>query len=315
MNLLITLLLATATLPHSPDLYVSGFFAPGVFRYYGPLSATQGARPAPGQTGATYARAFSRRPWGLAFGPDGNLYVASLFGSGDAIVRLRGPFNATPGVAEHIVSDGSFYDVAFGPDGNLYAASAGPIRRYDIVTGQLIDAFTKGHDLAETRGIAFGPDGNLYVSNYDSANNKGEIVRFDGQTGAFIDVYVPNGRGGLQQPYKLAFGPTGELFVANWTALDGNNILKFFSPAQSRVGWPVVARGGGGSAAFITRPNFSPLYIAFGPDRNLYVSDTDNSGSMGSVLRFNGATGAFIDVFAANIEGGPRGIAFGIGAQ
>jgi hypothetical protein len=36
---------------------------------------------------------------------------------------------------------------------------------------------------------------------------------------------------------------------------------------------------------------------------------------MGSVLRFNGATGAFIDVFAANIEGGPRGIAFGIGAQ
>ena len=57
------------------------------------------------------------------------------------------------------------------------------------------------------------------------------------------------------------------------------------------------------------------MYIAFGPDRNLYVSSSDNGGNMGSVLRFNGTTGAFIDVFAANIEGGPRGIAFGIGAQ
>jgi DNA-binding beta-propeller fold protein YncE len=313
VNFIIALVLAIATLPHSPDIYISGFFAPGVFRFYGPRSAVQGPRPAPGQTGAQYARAFSRRPWGLAFGPDGDLYVASLFGSGDAIMRIRGPFSATPAVAERVVSDGSFFDVAFGPDGNLYAASRGPIRRYDLATHQLIDEFTHGHDLAETRGIAFGPDGNLYASNYDSNINKGEIVRFDGVTGDFIDVYVPSGRGGLQQPWKLAFGPTGELFVANWTATQGNNILRFYSPLRSPVGWPLLARGGA-TAIFTTHVSY-PLYIAFGPDRNLYVSDSDSGGSGGSVFRFDGTTGAFIDVFVPNVEGGPRGIAFSIGAQ
>ena len=44
--------------------------------------------------------------------------------------------------------------------------------------------------------------------------SKGEIVRFDGLTGVFLDVYV-----------KIVFGQNGELFIANTTP-DGNNILR-----------------------------------------------------------------------------------------
>jgi len=294
MRFLIALLLAA--LPHSADLYVSGFFDSSVQRFAGPRSA------APGAAGGTFAKPVARRPWGLAFGPDGALWVANEQGS-PAIVRISGPFTATPGVVETIVDDGAFYDLAFGPDGNLYAAGAGPVRRYDVVTHQLIDEFTHGYALAQTRGIAFGPDGDLYVSNYE-AGVKGEIVRFDGITGDFVGVAVANGYGGLRAPWKIAFNGRGELLVANWESGDGN-ILRY----------PARLHRGQTTAAFITRAGLEPLYLAVGPDRNVYVSTSDNSGASGAVLRFDGRSGAFIDVFVPSVAGGPRGLAFAPGAR
>ena len=281
-----------SALPHSSDLYVSGFFDSSVQRFLGPRSA------APGLPGGAYARPVSRRPWGLALGPDGALWVANQQGS-PAIVRISGPFSATPGVVETIVDSGAFYDLAFGPDGNLYAAGAGPVRRYDVVTHALIDEFTRGYTLAQTRGIAFGPDGNLYVSNY--TGDKGEIVRFDGQSGDFLGVYIAAGRSGLRAPWKIAFDGHGDLLVANWESGSGN-ILRFPMHGLQK---PV----------FIARDGLNPLYLAIGPDRNIYVSSSDASGSGGSVLRFDGRTGAFIDVFIPSVAGGPRGLLFAPGGR
>ena len=290
-------LIAALPLPHSADLYVSGFFDSSVQRFAGPRSSAPGAK-----TAAFYSRPVARRPWGLALGPDGALWVANQTGS-PGIVRISGPFSATPGEVESIVDLGAFYDVAFGPDGNLYAAGAGPVQRYDVVTHKLIDEFTHGYDLAETRGIAFGPDGNLYVSNY-IAGQKAEIVRFDGQTGEFIDVYIARGHGGLSAPWKIAFNGRGELLVVDWESGEGR-ILRY----------PARLHRGSSAATFITYPNFEPLYVAIGPDQNIYVSNSDSSGASGSVLRFDGRTGAFIDVFAANVAGGPRGLVFAPGGR
>src|SRR4029079_6726650 len=92
-------------LPHSADLYVSGFFDSSVQRFLGPRSA------APGLPGGTYARPVARRPWGIAFGPNGALWVANQQGS-PAIVRISGPFSATPGVVETIVEAGGVYPPA-----------------------------------------------------------------------------------------------------------------------------------------------------------------------------------------------------------
>ncbi|HEV8661506.1 MAG TPA: hypothetical protein VGS96_23145 [Thermoanaerobaculia bacterium] len=310
------LLLAATTLaplPHSSDLYVSGFFSSSVQRYYGPRSAMQGPRPGPGKSAAVYAAPVTRRPWGLAFGPDGNLYVANFGTGSDAIMRVQGPFAGNAGSISTFVDSGAFFDVAFGPDGNLYAAGRGNVLHFDIVTGAFIEEFTHGHQLFEVHAIAFGPDGNLYVTNYDSCvmgpngctGFKSEIVRFDGLSGDFVDVLATTGQGGLGMPWDIAFGPDGALFVANIGQV-ANNILRFERPSAR-----VRAVRNFSSAVFAALSGFYPLAIAFGPDQNLYVSDSDGSG--GRILRFDGKSGAFIDVFVPTVDGGPRGIVFSPG--
>lgn len=302
-----------APLPHSSDLYVSGFFTSSVLRFFGPRSAVSGPRPSRGKVGAFYAPQIGRRPWGLAFGPDGNLYVANFGTGSEAIVRVQGPFSANAGSSTTFADTGVFFDVAFGPDGNLYAAGRGPVVRYDLITGASLGEFTHGHDLFEVHALAFGSDGLLYVANYDSCLNgangctgsKSEIVRFDALTGDFVDVYASTAQG-LNVVWDLVFGPGGALFVANGTNGVDGNILRFDrSTSRTRAVHNFA------NPVFATRPGLSPLAIAFGPDQNLYVSSsTSNSGS---ILRFDGVTGEFIDVFVPLVDGGPRGIAFSPG--
>lgn len=305
-------------LPRSPDLYVSGFFAASIHRYFGPRNAVRGAKPVSPHAGAVYAQGVVRRPWGIAFGPDGNLYVANVSGGSPAIVRVDGPFSATPGMSRDFVASGAFYDLAFGPDGNLYAAGRGAVRRYDLVTGEQIDEFTRGHALVETRGIAFGPDGLLYVSNYDGCPAtpsgcgaaRGEIVRFDALTGEFVDVWLRGGEGGLTWPWKIAFSATGDLLIVNWTPSAHNTIL--LARIRPRASHHIRRAVAPTTSVLIARDAWFPLYVATGPDGHIYVSD---SAGAGAVLRFHGRTGAFLDAFVAEVEGSPRGIAFAPGAQ
>jgi DNA-binding beta-propeller fold protein YncE len=300
MLLALVLAATLAPLPHSPDLYVSGFFSASIQRYYGPRSAT------PGQSRGFYTQPVARRPWGLAFGPDGNLYVANFGTGSDALVRVAGPFAPNAGAPTTIVDGGAFFDVAFGPDGNLYVSGRGPVRRYDLVTGQLIGEFTSGQALVDVNAIAFGPDGDLYATNYDSCvtgpngctGSRSEIVHFDGQSGAFVETLSVTTDGSLA--WDIAFGPDGALFVAS----SAGKVLRY-----DRCAGRTRAVHNFGSALFATRAGMMPIAIAFGPDRNLYVSDAATN----SVLRFDGATGAFIDTFVASVDGGPRGLAFAIG--
>src|SRR5262249_34024294 len=151
--------------------------------------------------------------YGLAFGPDGNLYVSSRVPN-HAILRYDG---ITGAFIDSFVPTGSGglngpAGVTFGADGNLYVASnqTQSILRYQgpsgpspgsplPSTGQTGATFVVAGSggLANPADVVFGPGGNLYVAS-QTPNNA--VLAFDGTTGVFIRTYVAPGAGGLVDP-------------------------------------------------------------------------------------------------------------------
>ena len=90
-----------------------------------------------------------------------------------------------------------------------------------VYIGELVSAGSGG--LVWPFGIAYGPDGNLYVTS--EAIDSHQVLRYDGTSGDYIDVFVSSGdNGGLMQPRGLLFKPNGNLLVASF---DTNQILEF----------------------------------------------------------------------------------------
>jgi glucose/arabinose dehydrogenase len=217
------------------------------------------------------------------------------------------------GTASALVSAGSGglsapKDVVQGPDGNVYVASSGTnsVLRYNGSTGAFIDAFVAAGSggLGSPYGVAFGPDGNLYVPS--GTNN--DILRYNGTTGAFIDTFVASSSGGMNKPGAVAFGSDGNLYVVDDPA---NAVLRYQGPSGASPGAPLPAAGQTG-ATFVAAGSGGlsfPTDLAFGPDGNLYVNNTANTLA---VLKFDGATGAFLSTAVAPGSGGlslPRGLA------
>ena len=157
-------------------------------------------------------------------------------------------------------------------------------------------------DSTEPEGIAFGPDGNLCISSRSE-----EVLRYDGQSGAFIDVFASGN--GLVDPAGIAFGgPDDDLYVSSGIADDGvggNQILRFdgVTGAFETVVDPTNAAG-----------LDDPEGMTFGADGLLYVDSTPEEGP-GEVLRYDPATNAFVDKFvsaaAAATSSDPTDLVFG----
>jgi sugar lactone lactonase YvrE len=125
-------------------------------------------------------------------------------------------------------------------------------------------------------GLAFGPDGNLYVANEARAT----VLRFSPVNGTLIGTFVASGNG-LNDPLGMTFGPDGNLYVADYVT----GVRQF----NGSTGAPMAAITTSGTGASLYAYD-----VKFGSDGNIYVSD-DNSNA---ILRYNGSTLAFIDVFA-----------------
>jgi sugar lactone lactonase YvrE len=148
--------------------------------------------PQSGRSLGTFAHAPT--PFGLAFGPDGDLYVTSVIElsntipASDSALRFDGRTGAPLG--RIVTGLKHAYDIAFDPDGNLLIPEyfLGRIRRYDRQTGRLIGDFAP---VAFPIGLERGPDGALYVASFSDAAgspNSGIVRRFDIRTGEMLGI-------------------------------------------------------------------------------------------------------------------------------
>ena len=136
--------------------------------------------------------------------------------------------------------------------------------------------------------VTLGPEGDLYVCN-GGASNIVVLYQFTGQVARHFGD-------GVVRPRDAAFGADGALYVADYIA----GALRFDPATGSFLG------------AFCSPTNFATptgaYGLCFGPDGNLYVSDSGNK----RVLRFNGTNGVLLNQFASG--GGldnPVGLRFG----
>ncbi|MCB9837955.1 MAG: hypothetical protein H6813_01320 [Phycisphaeraceae bacterium] len=124
-----------------------------------------------------------------------------------------------------------------------------------------------------------------------------EVLRYDAESGDFVDVFVPAAMsGGLNQPHGiLALG--GSVLVASF----GTDQVMRYDRASGAFGGVFIGGADGLS---------SPVTLRLGPDGALYVASQGSD----EVHRYDAATGAFIDVFVAAGSGGldgPSGMVFG----
>jgi hypothetical protein len=202
--------------------------------------------------------------------------------------------------------------LTFGPDGHLYVASIWDnVGRFNVSTGELIDEFvtTGSGGLDFAWDLVFGTDGNgdgipeLLVSSFRT----GDVLRYDGATGTFIDEFVAVGEGGLDGANAMTFGPDGSFYVTG-----NNGVLRFHTPLQN-IYKVTLAEGD-----LLNLATSTPLGGLNGLDPmiNFYdsfetlVAFDDNSAADGRnaalsyVVPVGGAGTYFIEIIAVDPAGG-----------
>ncbi len=183
-----------------------------------------------------------------------------------------------------------------------------------------------------------GYGGDLFLA----AAGSGEVLRFDGFTGAYKGVFIGAGTGGLTSPSAPGIGPDGLFYVGD-TVLnqelrfdaDGNYIDVLADHADSGLTEPLMQVFDDTSMFICSKQTDSilryelrtnrfmgefvppgvgglskPVGLAIGPDNRLYAG----SSGTNAVLRYDLKTGAFIDAFVPPGTAGlsdPRAVRFG----
>jgi len=226
---------------------------------------------------------------GMALTPGGNALVASVAannvieydGSGGGVVR------ALPNACT--ISFTQPFDVVVDAMGDVLVTCppTDGVRRFDAIGISVPFVVAASGGLGSPRGLDFGPNGNLFV-----ASSTGEVLEYDGSTGASVGVFVDsNGNGGGPvDPYGLVFHG-GSLFVASFFP---SEVVEFDAATGAFVQTFVTSGSGGLSG---------PRGLAFGPAGDLYVTSYDDD----AVRRYDGGDGSFVEVFVASQSGGLSG--------
>lgn len=159
---------------------------------------------------------------GLAFGADNLLYASDL--TSNAVYRFNAETGALVGTFVTANQGGlqQATGITFKAGGHLFVAdpAANNVKVYSRVNGAFLRVFTTGGVLNGPQSVAFAPNNTLLVT----SPGTGEILRYNGSTGAYIGIAVGRLSGGLGAPRSIAVSPDGKLFVVDQF---NNQVLRF----------------------------------------------------------------------------------------
>ncbi|MFK8076128.1 MAG: LEPR-XLL domain-containing protein [Granulosicoccus sp.] len=223
-----------------------------------------------------------KKPYGIAVGPDGNIYVSGVISKN--IVRFA-PDGSYLGEFADVPELDSPSGLAWGGDGNLYVANTKDdnILRFDS-SGALIDIWAddQSGELDSPEALTFGPNGDLYVS--DSSDN--QIVVIDGVNGGAGTALPITG---LDVPEQLVFDEAGNLYFTNGS---NNNVLVWDGTTTS---------------VYLTHSELNYASgLGIGPDGKMYVTSFDDN----TILRTNGVTSEVFLTSGSGVLNDPSQLAF-----
>lgn len=218
-------------------------------------------------------------PEGIAFGPDGLLYICASSDDEVQAIDAEDSLQLTFDAGGNIDAPNG---IAFGPFGHLFIVSRAT-DRIVVVDGDDVVRTTLGGGTAidTPQHLAFSPDGLLYVT----SNATDEVYRFtpDGTS------LTPWTFGLLSAPIGVAFSPDGQLRVSS----RGNDAI-MVSPKDPTLYFTA------GDAALD-----APFGLVTGPDGRLYVASENTD----RVVVFDGPS-VVADVGAGEGLSGLGGVAF-----
>ena len=202
-------------------------------------------------------------PYGIAAGPDGNLWFTEEFGG---IGRIN---PATHDIQEFTVSatqNPLLENITAGPDGDLWftEGARNRIGRIDPMAGSTaaiqasITEFTVPTANTDTSGITVGSDGNLWFTEEAA----GQIVKINPRAGStaaiqasITEIPVPTA---FPEPEGITTGADGNLWFAD-TSLDQ---IDTFNPTTQAF-----------TEFTIPTPNSAPFEITAGPDGKIWFAE------------------------------------------
>ncbi|MBX3390944.1 MAG: NHL repeat-containing protein [Phycisphaeraceae bacterium] len=215
---------------------------------------------APGTGGMSF-------PDGMAYGADGNLYVADA--NNARVLR----FNGSTGAIMGTFAMGSLQRAGyceFGPDGLLYVCSNGDnaVHRFDPTTGASPGVFAKVAGMQFPAGLAWS-DNTMYVTGFQS----NRVYKFNAVSGASLGTLA----GTFNMPLYVRAGLGGNLYISEY----GRNAVSKYSLVQNQI-----------ISSYTNQMN-GPVGQTVLPDGTMLVTEWN----AGIINKYNEATGAFLGAF------------------